>query len=225
MQGKKLIEQTSHGVWDALYRDFVLRDLVGYVLPGYILWATFLHTELIDLMNGKLSNLPPIIDVGMVLISLPCAFITGRALYTFGRIIGIIRNYPLLESAKRRDILQKRFIEKHTRDSSEYKLRERYLSLKLASGTNGLAILICAVYFTYNNVSVRLPISMIWALGFLLIIDHFRTQQRQWNFERISIGEEVEKNSSILNLSVSDVLVKFTIHLIDKVQDIFRKHQ
>lgn len=222
MQGKNVLEKTSYGVWDALYKDFILRDLVGYVLSGYIMWAALLHREIVSLVNGKFSNIPSTIEIGIVLISLPCAFVTGRALYTLGRIMGIIRNYPLLESAKKRNVLQKRFLEMYARDSSEYRLRERYLSLKLASGTNGLAILLCATYFTYKSIPIVLPIFIIWVLGFLLIFDHFRTQQRQWDFEKISIGEETSKNNLVLSFSIIDVLTACIFYLAQRAKNIIK---
>jgi hypothetical protein len=171
---------------DSFYREFVQRDLLGYILPGYAIWFCVLARQHFDLT--WIQNLSTFIIIFLLLISLGIAYFTGLAIRALGMLLGVVRDFPLGESSEEFFDRLVEFKRKYQSDSSIYQQRERYVALKHVSGTSALAILLGARFL--NNSIFAIPQWFVWSIGIILLFAHWRLIYNQREFE----SRTLEKN-------------------------------
>lgn len=197
---------------DCFYNEFVQRDFLGYILPGYIVLLTIFWSDFVDPKNLNVTSTSFKLIL-LLIFSLGIAYIIGLAVKASGTIIGIIIDYPLLEEKEDFHNRLSEFKEKYSKDHAKYIQRERYIALKQASGN-------CAVSFYWSlllsisldNVKLPIPWWLLLLLGVLLTFCHWQTTYNQYSFEMKSVGKDIPKNPifRLLSNSILEQLCKGT---------------
>ena len=125
---------------DALYRDFLLRDLFGKVVPGAIVGLSlFVDRELTLAMVGRLE-----MSIPVALLLAGCAWIVGFAVQGIGEKTRLITHHPArYREHTSRYSVRIRF-KRHASQDDQRQV-ERYTIIKEAAGNGGTAFALAAV--------------------------------------------------------------------------------
>ena len=174
---------------DALYRDFLLRDLFAKVVPGSIV--------LFAAATG-LGFVPISLSVGWPLAILLAggAWLAGFAVQSIGEMLRLIRHYPL-EYQEDSERYRLRIEFKRYATSAEKRRVERYALIKEAAGNGGTAlVLACAVSLVRASISegfFRDPDFLIfWLVCLILALALVRTNRthlkKQYTYMKKVLG-------------------------------------
>lgn len=201
-----------------IYEKFFMRDLLGKILPGFIVTITLF--SICGIQN--FSDLIPFEEIRPILwvIILPWSLLTGLALQILGELLGLHSSSPrpkrllfffrpcnkiwrkVNEDFKERfDKLKNASDIEWTKNSKEQ--RERFVYLKEGSGNLSLSLLFLFVYLISSGEKFFIiPFSLL-IFSLFLYWSHLLHATRQARFE---IG--VLKNSKLLEEKEADEMLK-----------------
>lgn len=161
-------------VIDALYRDFLLRDLFAKVVPGSIVLVT---------AATGLGLLPMSLSVGWpaAILLAGGAWLAGFAVQSIGEALRLLRHYPprYREDAERYGV---RIQFKRCATPAEKRRVERYALIKEAAGNGGTAlVLACAVSLIRASISGSFlrdaDFLIFWLVSLILALALIRTNR------------------------------------------------
>lgn len=179
---------------DALYRDFLLRDLFAKVVPGAILGLSlFMDRELTLAALGQLEISAPV-----ALLLAGCAWIVGFAVQGIGEALRLMVHYPReYRQSESRYGLRIRF--KRVASVSEQRRSERYAIIKEAAGNGGTAFFLAAVVLLARALTERGPLFqsggtlvmillVLFVLSLSLLYTNRTHARKQYDFMDQAVG-------------------------------------
>lgn len=128
--------------FNALYHNFLLRDLFAKMVPGAVVIATILSQ---NPLGERVVEIGENVGWPFVLLGAGVAWIFGFALQELGGILKIIKHYPTdptdYSKSKKRYTLRTAF--KKVATENERQQVERYAVIKEATGNGATTILLC----------------------------------------------------------------------------------
>ncbi|MGH8476781.1 MAG: hypothetical protein ACRER2_13605 [Methylococcales bacterium] len=181
---------------EALYNNFLLRDLFAKIVPGIIVLESVLYN---NPFGDGVVTLAERIGWAAVLVLAGLAWLVGFAVQEIGEITRVIRHHP--QSYDQSDYRYRRRIAfRGVASESEVQQVERYAVIKEATGNSATAI-----FLTVGIIAVRhlLPSDNFVASavlpGFLLIVLAFallRANRNHANKQYAFIDSVVDRESS-----------------------------
>ncbi len=170
----------------SLYGDFVRRNVLGLLTPGYIVLFALGWVRGWDL--GVIGGYPAYLGISLVLLSVGIAYVTGVTIRTIGARLGLVLEHPFSEThedAQRRLI---QFRNRHAADTAQSAERERYAAVAQVAGNGAAAVLLAALAFSLSAVAPPIQLWLAWLSGILLLLAHWESVYAQQSFELAALG-------------------------------------
>ena len=200
-----------------IYEKFFVRDLLGKILPGFIVTITLF--SICDIQN--FSDLIPFYEIRSILwvIILPWSLLTGLALQILGELLGLHSSSPrpkriffIIPTCEAWKKVNKHFKKRLTKlknaSDTEWTInakeqRERFVYLKEGSGNLSLSLLFLFIYLLISDKGYIQVLIPLFIFTLLLYWSHLLFATRQAEFEIRTM-----KESGLLKKRNADVMLK-----------------
>lgn len=178
-------------ILDALYRNFLLRDIFSKVVPGTIVLAA-IHING-SVLNGVVDYKAGGLGWPIIVIIAGVAWVIGFAVQEIGNIFRLAHHHPpSCNDREERYNLRIDFWQNAT--PIEAQQSERYAIIKEASANGGIAVIIVAIVFSCKliitgttNLLLSPTLPSLLLLSMLLLRTNHEHANKQYSFMKLVI--------------------------------------